>query len=565
MSEKRAGRARILEFNQPGRFFHKRAQRQIDQYKFLDALSSLRLATQREPEEAEYLMDMAEIYTEMCLYGESNQILFELMGKGVPLSECYFGLGCNFMGMSELNKARDSFQTYLDLDPSGEYAEEAFELLDMLDDDSDGDPSEGEAAKHAARGRRFLDAGEYEQAAMHLERSLTLDASNVAVRNNYALALSCLKRRKDAFKQTKQVLEESPDDVFANCNMAIHLHEDGHDEAAAEIVRKLTELEPYSFEDMSKLCMTLSELGITERALQLARDIEQIQPYDKKTLHHLAALLYNRGDREAATRLWQRIVRLDPENTVAPYYITLARSAATLEAQPQCVSWHFQVPHREMLRRIRLINKYAREGISTLTDKWGADAEFRGLICWGLELTDSGIRRALYHLVSVFRNAASQKILRAALTRSSETDENKREILGMLKQMEAPEPYIALLDGAIVEVRVNVLGTLQRKLPPGFEHILHQTAHILPQRHAEPIVQEAVRLWAAFTSARQDNLPIIRKPEVWNAALEYAALTREGENVSSAEIARLWGVDPRSVRVRAHDILSVSAHPEHGS
>ena len=39
-------------------------------------------------------------------------------------SECFFGMGCNFIGLGDLDKAEESFEKYLAVSPDGEYRDD---------------------------------------------------------------------------------------------------------------------------------------------------------------------------------------------------------------------------------------------------------------------------------------------------------------------------------------------------------------------------------------------------------------------------------------------------------
>ena len=124
---------KVLSFEQKGEFFYRRGLNRLDENKLSEALCNYRLASERDPGNEEILLAMAEVLTEMERYDESNRILFALMRREEHDSECYFGLGCNFMGLNDLEHAKDAFERYADLEPEGEFVYDAFNMLDAID------------------------------------------------------------------------------------------------------------------------------------------------------------------------------------------------------------------------------------------------------------------------------------------------------------------------------------------------------------------------------------------------------------------------------------------------
>lgn len=99
----------------------------------------LRRALKCDPENREIRIAMAQVLTEMNRFEESNRILFALTRGGADAEadpECYFGMGCNFVGLYDYGHARDSFERYLELEPDGAFLYDAYDMLDALDDAS---------------------------------------------------------------------------------------------------------------------------------------------------------------------------------------------------------------------------------------------------------------------------------------------------------------------------------------------------------------------------------------------------------------------------------------------
>lgn len=82
---------KVLAFRQGADFYFSRYERLLAREDYVDALSALRTAHEKAPDNLEYTMELAELYTEMDFYEESNCLLLGIFSKepgvsgGMPL------------------------------------------------------------------------------------------------------------------------------------------------------------------------------------------------------------------------------------------------------------------------------------------------------------------------------------------------------------------------------------------------------------------------------------------------------------------------------------------------
>ena len=77
-----AGRGKVLPFQQPGEFFYKRGLEKLDKNNLPDAMAYYGKALERDPENEEIRIAMAQALTGMSRFEESNRILFALTRGG---------------------------------------------------------------------------------------------------------------------------------------------------------------------------------------------------------------------------------------------------------------------------------------------------------------------------------------------------------------------------------------------------------------------------------------------------------------------------------------------------
>ncbi|MGI6706446.1 MAG: tetratricopeptide repeat protein [Clostridia bacterium] len=540
----------IVPFEQDGSFYYRKAQKYIDSNNYINALRFYRKAVEKEPDNVEYLLDLAEIFTEMNYYEESNHILFHLIQDGANVTaECYFGLGCNFLGLQEFDKASECFDKYLQIDPDGEFSDEAQDLIDILqaqefyfeEMDDEIDPQLNKLYKMANRGKAYLDQGEYRKAIQRLEKVLQKDFSLIFVRNNLSLAYFCNGQIEKAIEIAEGIIKEQPENIHANCNLALFYYEKKDMNKAQECYEKIMAFQGDDSDEIYKIAVTLCEMGRHVDANRVLKKLLQYKPYDKKILHYMAISYFNLRKYRKAVSIWNKIEKIDPLNTIAAYYkkqTNLVINGKIKRAME--LPYHYQVPYDEILRRLKKMNDLMRMDHDEIYQVWRRDDHLKALFMWGMELNDNVIKKAIIGLIASFHDEKAEKLLRYYLLKRDESDHIKKEILAHLKQNGASEPYIAYMNGNIMEVRVNILSLDSEKVPPEYQKVLDLALKKMRNRYPEEHIKDVVLIWDRYMKALSSNLPRIYRKEGWAAALEYYYCQEKSIKITKAQLCRIY-------------------------
>ncbi len=540
---------KVVPFEQNGDFYYRKARKYIESNNYINALSYYRKALEKEPDNIDYSMDLAEVFTEMGYFNESNQILFSVIQKSPTRPECYFGMGCNFLGLQEYEKAQECLEKYLDLDYDGPYADEAADLLDILqnqdyyfDKIDEVDPVKAKVFLAASKGKTYLDRGDYRRAIKELEKVVRKEPSLVFARNNLALAYYCTGKVEKAIEISAAVVDEYPFNVHANCNLALFYYEQGDMDKSQACMSKVLSLPTEDPEELHKIVVTLCELKQHEKANQLLKKLLRYKPYDIKVLHYMAVSCYNLKLFKTAYKYWDKIGRINPGNTISAYYKHLVQSVISGKTLPAELPYNFQVPYDEIVRRIKKINDLLKLPSRDLQEKWRSGESLSDLLRWGLDLNDTVIKRAILNVVASFSDEKSESFLREFILRSDEDQELIREALAMLKQMGAQGPYIAMLNGSISKVNVSlekdygVNDSILEDIPQVAVTNLTHHYGFVDEQNIRHIWSCVIRYW------HENGMPRIRKPEGWAAALELYYCERNGIAVNKDGLARSYGV-----------------------
>lgn len=516
---------KVLSFHQPASFFKKKADKHVDAGNFIEALQLYRQALGIEPDNVEYLLSIAQIYSEMGLFAESNDVLLKIARYGNTPTECLFALGCNYMGMKNYELADEAFEQYLAIDPDGEFAEEIDDIFDMLDDEDEDesilqDVSRQILMEEAYEGKQYLDKGDYKSAIEHLENVVNRDKLMYPAMNNLALSYFFDGQKTKAIEMSKKVLEALPTNLHACCNLSFFYSDLGENNIAEEYLARLDGLTEIDPEDMHKLALTYCELGHHDKAYKWFSKIVSYQPYDIRILHFYGIAAYNNGLYSESTECFVKILRIDPDNSLAAYYKKKAENAKKVIPAKK-LEYVYQVQFDEIKVRVKYLNDCLMQKDGSLKDKWNIDEYFKSVILWGLYYGDEYIKKIVIEIMSLFSDEQVEDEFRSFLLKSTEADEIKNDIFMCLKRIGAKEPYVAYIKGAIVEVRVGSISEEVKNLSKPYADTLNHFVKNTRGRYDEDFVTSGIEFLIAFVKEKNDSGVWVIKPQAFAAALEF--------------------------------------------
>jgi len=544
-------KGRVLPFERDGAFFLKRGTERLERNNLLEAISHYRKAQRREPENIEVQLAIAEVLTEMHRYEQSNKLLFPLLSLKESPSECFFGIACNFVGLQEFSQAHDSLESYLALDPEGEFVSDALDMLDVIEDESilygmPGIqlPEEREALSICQRGRQLLESGRMEDAIRVLSDAADKYSEMRFVRSNLALAYFCKKDYKRAMEAVRSVLKEAPDDVQAHCNLLLFLHAAKDDEGVEREIDFLKRADTQDPQDWHRMAVVFMELGKMHEALAVLKKLQVAFPYDEGTLHRLAVCRYHLGQYEQALSCYDRLLKIDPADTIAAYYRRICSAAKHNRAEDIDWLFHYQVPYIEVLRRVRKINELSRLPHEERLKRWSTDENFRWLLFWSLRLPELSAKRGVLSMIASFGDSEAERVLRHFQLDQAQPDALKQDVFAMLKHMNAAEPYIAYLDGRLVQSKVSIRHTGSR-VPAAYRRVFETVMESM-QAHSNSLIVEATEIFRRYMESLYNlgAIPKLRPPQVYAAAaaIEYLACRNLGEEPNKLRLCSAYGI-----------------------
>jgi len=563
---------KVIPFTQSATFYMKRGAKELEKNDLIAAIAKYREAYERAPEDAEIAVALAEILSQMQRFEESNRILFRLLAdrEDTP-AECHFGIACNYFGLQDYDRAADSLEDYLELEPDGEFAADAEDFLDLIDDDDamfettglrGDDDYEDNAVTHFARS--LLSSGEVGYAVEELERRYQQTPKSIKIREQLSVAYFIANRREEAKAVAIGILAEDANNVLANSTLALGEIEEGNREAAIarlDEMLKQRSLEPEELHSIAVLQLDLERYAEAEKTLV---QMMHVMPYDENVLHKLAYARFMQGDAEGAKGYYQKLLRIDPHDTVAKYYLNQCKHADNAGKKPNA-KWiiPYQVPFSEAFRRLNHLNRVLALPHDELNHVWAEDAAMRDLLVWAISLSDLRVKRSMLSLVFTFADRNAQHILRDFLLRTDQPDELKRAVFGMLKHLGAKEPYMAYLNGRWIKGRVSLL-ELDYKLPASYEGVMQVLMQYMLGNCREECTTEAARIFQQYVDSLKKKFPRISAAQEisFAAALEYLSRLNCGETITLDEISDIYRVTKSRLKNALLKLEPFAAKPE---
>lgn len=565
---------KVIPFSQNATFYMKRGAKELEKNDLIAAVHKYREAYERAPEDAEIAVALAEILSQMQRFEESNRILFRLLAdRDDAPPECHFGLACNYFGLQDYDRAADSLEDYLELEPDGEFAADAEDFLDLIDDDdamfeSTGlrgdDDYEDNAVTHFARS--LLASGEVGYAVEELERRYQQTPKSLKIREQLAVAYFVANRREEAKQIADGILAEDAGNVLAGSTLALGEIEEGKRDAALarlDEMLKRRALEPEELHSIAVLQLDLEQYADAEKTLT---QMMHLMPYDENVLHKLGYTRFLQGDVEGAKAYYQKLLRIDPHDTVAKYYLNQCKHMDSAGKKPNA-KWiiPYQVPFSEAFRRLNHLNRTLAMPHDELNSVWAEDAAFRDLLIWAISLSDVRVKRSMLSLVFTFGDKNAEHILRDFLLRTDQPDELKRAVFGMLKHLGAKEPFMAYLNGRWIKGRVSLL-ELDYKLPASYEGVMQVLMQFMLGNCREECTTEAANIFRRYVESLKKKFPrISAEQEIsYAAALEFLGRTNCGETVTEDEIGEIYRVSRSRLRNAIVKLKPFAPKPKEG-
>lgn len=542
---------KVLPLSMDAGFFFERAVSSLDRYHYDKALKYFRKAVEYEPENPVNHCNMAGILSEMGDYEASNEVLATVLREIDPtMTECYFYMANNYANMDLFEAAEEALVTYLEEDAGGHFLAEAEEMMDLLQYELDR-PTKLRSIKSREglyehdQARALLEEGKFNQAVKLLEELVQGRPDFLAARNNLALGYYYLGLFDKAMDTVHEVLVQDAGNLHGLCNLAVFYQHEGNQEALEELAERLCNIVPFHQEHVFKLATTMGMLGRHEAAFgHFKRLLQNDEMRREPSISHYAAVAaYYTGRYAEARRLWQHVKRLDPDCSVADFYLAQMdqRGGEADASEIFSVNYQYLLPFEEQLKRWEKSE-----------DGFPADLKDNPLVrssfFWALRHGDAKTKLQVIQALGLIADQEVEEALQAFLLEPEEDDYLKDMALFVLRSLGVSKMLpvrfgaaTTMVDPSRVTTKLpvwerewqDVINLAMRQMRPSYD---------LQQQH------DMETLWVDFLTRLYPDTPKITHLEGWAAALEYLTAKMHRRSVTYEQVASKYNISASTAR-----------------
>lgn len=551
---------KIVTFSRSADYLHQRAMRNRRAGSMLDALDLMRGALERDGENLVYQMDLAELYCEMGCHRQSIRMLLSVLSGDEPVSECLFGMCCNYIGMRDYQSAHSLMMWFLMLDSESIERAEVAETLALLVQRQIEAYQSGRKhrrAEHfAARGKALLRAQDGAAGIEMLRRAHELDPDDQRTAALLAIALAASGERGEALQLIKVALSADDVAIRTRC-IAAHLYAGLGDSEAALAQFQIVQRQERDEDDQFLLLHSAAQSGFHQLVLDTASEVLKALPYDALALHMKAAAMINLGEPDSVARkYWERLARLDPSDEAAKYY---AAQAAKGHLSGTRIGYDGELPERELAARAEyLLEHQGMDG----EQLWDESAKYRSTLSLLVQCRDAELTEAALMMLSHIDRPGAALLMRECLLRPDLTKGQRELITGYLARHGHRPPYIAP-DGIGRLTDAAAPRDNKWTYTPGQRRVLSIAlrAHASGQGRGAALVESA---WRRFLVQCGPRAPKIRRPAAWSAALIAIRLKLEDDPDAITVLSRMFDCPGRMISHCTRRIKRIAQKPKEG-
>ncbi|MBM7699632.1 tetratricopeptide repeat protein [Kurthia huakuii] len=309
----------VVSFIPTGDFYYHKAMKALEYNHFDQAKKYLKRALELSPDDTKILVQTAYLKMEEESFLEALELLRHAnnIEPNDPETVLFLAEVSANMGLAE--DAINFATHYLEIEPAGEYREEAEEIIDIVTDILKEAPLEdhqGSAEKNyeQERARHLMETGDFESAIEILENLIAEYPDFWAAYNNLALAYFYKGEHEQARALLHEVLIGNYGNIHALCNLTVmsYYEQDDADELKL-LTDTLLKLQPYFVEHRYKLGATLALIGQYEQAYKWLHSLKK-RGYigDAGYYFWLSHSAYFAGHDQESRTVWDELMLIDP-------------------------------------------------------------------------------------------------------------------------------------------------------------------------------------------------------------------------------------------------------------
>ncbi|MBU9712762.1 tetratricopeptide repeat protein [Evansella tamaricis] len=326
-------KGQIIPFMKDGSYFYKKGIEAYKNHQLDQGINYIERAIQMEPEEPVFLCQLAIILSEKGNFEEANKWLEKVLSEvDDSMAECYFFMANNLAHMGHFDMAITHLKKYIEMDPEGEFVEDAHSLMFILEEE---DLELGEDFEYTLKPTPLdsivdlLNKGNYDGAEKEARGYLLEKPKEWDVYAYLAESLMYQGELDQAKKILQDLLLKEEPNFLAQCLMTTLLFLEGNPdkEIWSKNLKNLRPMKDWHCYYLAKTLFFSGEYSIAYKwyqKLYRGSDFRKTPPY----FHQMAIAAWKNGNRTKAKYLWEKTRSIDHENEeIASEYLKVLSAA----------------------------------------------------------------------------------------------------------------------------------------------------------------------------------------------------------------------------------------------
>ncbi|MDG5786608.1 hypothetical protein QA612_03830 [Evansella sp. AB-P1] len=315
-------KGQVIPFMQDGGYFYKKGieayqNRQIDQ-----ALQYIERAIRIEPEEPVFVCQLAIVLSEKGEFERANDLLLKIVSEiDETMAECYFFMANNYAHLGKFDLAKLRLNKYIQMEPEGEFSEDAHSFLYMLEEELlFGDDETSLFSFEPSELEKIVDLinkGEYIQAEKEARGYLMENPKDWDVYAYLAESLMYQGELEHAKSILQDLLIKDEPNFLAQCIMTVLLTKEGHNKQHVW-VKNIVNLRPIKDWHCYYLAKTLYLVGEYSVSYKWFKKLLHESDFNKLPayFHQMAVVAWKNGYYKKSRKLWEKVRDIDTENDI---------------------------------------------------------------------------------------------------------------------------------------------------------------------------------------------------------------------------------------------------------
>ena len=549
-------RGKILHFAQGPAFYAKRGDAKRAQNDPVSAIAMYNEALAIDPEDLDTRLAAAEVLTDMSRFNDSNRMLIPYMHMDEEFKkDAYCIVGFNLMGMGELEGAKGCFNRFLDLtDEVSERTDAMLDALDYIDSAEEQGPAltDASVAEYDAKlqkAHELFDMSDFEGSARILRSLNEKDPDDCRVLYELALACLCSHENAEGEAYVDRLLTIEENNWHALSLKLMFAKAANNELEIKKVCKRFEKCDSEQPEELLRINGALLEANCNELALRFADRLQKLLPYDTLVNHRLAVSLIKLKQYAKAARIYDKLLRIDRNDYIARYHRACCAEALEGEgfAKERPII-QYQLPFDRIISMAKKLLDNKECSVMEIREKWESDSDFRDTVKWAFTLHEFNITHAMLNLLRVAGDKRAELLIREVM---ADIDAGRAVIndgMGILKRMEAPEPFFATVDGCLLEGRVNVIDLSDIHIPKQYCDIFPRFSEKAGQLYSGEVVNTAAGIVERFIANTRGVFRRMTNEQsaALSAAVEYLACDQCGVLVRD-DVTERYGVTQRRI------------------